>query len=362
MTRHADHAPSTRASDADLHLHGDAYARGARDDLAVNVLAGGPPPWLRAAVAAALGDLGAYPDEADAIAAVAERHARSAEEVVLLNGASQAFWLAAALGPRRPVCVHPSFTEPEVALRAARRPPRRVVLDEPWELRATDVPDDADLVVVGNPTNPTGVLHRGHALAALCRPGRVTLVDESFMDFVPGEPETLAAERELPGLVVARSLTKLHAIPGLRAGYLLAPAPLAARLRAQRPAWSVNALALAAVQAIVAHPEHAEAIALDTARARADLVAQLAEVPGAIVHPGAANFVLVHLPQGDGAAHHLRAQRIAVRPCASFPGLTADHLRLTVRDAATHARVTAALRGALSPSRSAARSLGRGSR
>jgi histidinol-phosphate aminotransferase len=362
MTRHADHAASTRASDVDLHLHGDALARGARDDLAVNVLAGGPPPWLRAAAAAALGDLGAYPDEAAAIAAVAERHGRSAEEVVLLNGASQAFWLAAALGPRRPVCVHPSFTEPEVALRAARRPPRRVVLDGPWALRATDVPDDADLVVVGNPTNPTGVLHRRHQLAPVCRPGRVTLVDESFMDFVPGEPETLAAERALPGLVVARSLTKLHAIPGLRAGYLLAPVPLAARLRAQRPAWSVNALALAAIEAIAAHPGYAEAIALETRRARADLVARLAEVPGATVHPGAANFVLVHLRNGAAAAQRLREQGIAVRPCASFPGLTADHLRLTVRDPGAHERVAAALRGALSRSLSAARSPRCGSR
>jgi len=344
VTGQADRPPSGTAADADLHLHGDAFARGARDDLAVNVLAGGPPPWLRDAVAAALGDLGAYPDERAAIAAVAERHGRSNEEVVLLNGASQAFWLAAALAPRRPVCVHPSFTEPEVALRAARRPPRRIVLDAPWPLRATDIPDDADLVVVGNPTNPTGVLHGRHELAALCRPGRITLVDESFMDFVPGEPETLAAERELPGLVVARSLTKLHAIPGLRAGYLLAPVPLAARLRAQRPAWSVNALALAAIEAIAAHPEHAEAITRETERSRADLVARLAEVPGATVHPGAANFVLVHLPAGAAAAPRLREQGIAVRPCASFPGLTADHVRLTVRDPAAHERVVAALR------------------
>jgi histidinol-phosphate aminotransferase len=346
VTRHDADPPGSRTSDVDLHLHGDELARGARDDLAVNVLAGGPPPWLRAAVAAALDDLGAYPDETAAIAAVAERHGRSADEVVLLNGASQAFWLAAALGPRRPVCVHPSFTEPEVALRAGRRPPRRVVLDAPWKLRAADVPDDADLVVVGNPTNPTGVLHPRRELAALCRPGRVTLVDESFMDFVPGEPETLAAERGLPGLVVARSLTKLHAIPGLRAGYLLAPVPVAARLRAQRPAWSVNALALAALQAIAGRPEHAEAVAAQTTRARADLVARLAGVPGATVHPGAANFVLVHLPAGGAAARQLRAEGIAVRPCASFPGLTADHLRLTVRDPAAHERVACALRAA----------------
>ena len=327
----------------DLHLHGDELARGARDDLAVNVLAGGPPPWLRAAVASALDDLGTYPDESAATAAVAARHGRSPKEVVLLNGASQAFWLIAALAPRHPVCVHPSFTEPEVALRAARRPPRHVVLEAPWTLSPGDVPDDADLVVVGNPTNPTGVLHPRAVLAALCRPGRVTVVDESFLDFVPGEPEALAAERDLPGLVVVRSLTKLQAIPGLRAGYLLAPVPLAARLRAQRPAWSVNALALAAIAACVSRPDHAAAIARETASRRADLIARLEGLAGATVHGGAANFVLVHLPGGGAAAERLREQGIAVRPCASFPGLTADHLRLTVRDAATHARVVDAL-------------------
>ena len=335
----------------DLHLHGDELARGARDDLAVNVVAGGPPPWLREAVAAALEDVGAYPDEAAATAAIAERHGRNAKEVVLLNGASQAFWLAAALGPRRPVCVHPSFTEPEVALRAARRPPRHVILDAPWTLDPSDIPDEADLVVVGNPTNPTGVLHSRAVLAALCRPGRVTLVDESFMDFVPGEPEALADERELPGLVVARSLTKLHAVPGLRAGYLLAPAPLAARLRAQRPAWSVNALALAAIAAIAARPDHAAEVARETAHRRADLAERLTRMPGATVHPGAANFVLVHLPGGGAAAERLREQGIAVRPCASFPGLTADHLRLAVRDPATHARVVDALLGHDRPAR-----------
>jgi histidinol-phosphate aminotransferase len=179
---------------------------------------------------------------------------------------------------------------------------------------------------------------------------------------VPGEPESLAAERALPGLVVARSLTKLHAIPGLRAGYLLAPVRLAARLRAQRPAWSVNALALAAIEAIAARPEHAEAVARETEQGRADLVERLTAVPGATVHPSAANFVLVHLPAGGPAARRLREQGIALRPCASFPGLTADHLRLTVREAETHERVAAALRGALSPSRSAARPPRSGSR
>ncbi len=348
MNGSPDRPPGAAAipTEPDLRLHGDVLARGAELDLAVNVVAGGPPRWLRDTLAAALEDVGAYPDESAAIAAVAGRHGRDAGDVVLLNGAAQAFALVAALGPERPACVHPAFTEPEVALRAAGRPPARVILDAPWTLDPERVPPAADLVVVGNPTNPTGVLHPRGAIAALCRDGRVTVVDEAFMDLVPGEPESLAADTGLPGLVVVRSLTKLHAIPGIRAGYLLAPAPLAARLRARRPGWSVNGLALAATVACLRRPEHARRVARDVAAARADLARRLAGVPGLTVHPAAASFVLAEHPRGAALVERLRTRSIAVRPCHSFPGLGADHLRIAVRDPAAHARLAAELRAA----------------
>jgi histidinol-phosphate aminotransferase len=339
------------SAEPDLHLHADAIARGAALDFAVNVVAGGPPPWLRHALEAALDDLGAYPDETAAVRAVAERHHRDPAEVVLLNGAAQAFWLLAALAPRHPLCVHPSFTEPEVALRAAGRAPERVVLPEPWTLDPGAIGDDADLVVVGNPTNPTGVLHHRDTLAALTRADRITVIDEAFIDFVPGEHQSLADGAHaagLPGLVVVRSLTKLHSIPGLRAGYLLAPAELAARLREQRAGWSVNALALAATVACVHRPEYGHAIAGLTARNRADLYARLDAVPGLTVHPGAANYLLAHHPDGAALIDRLRTESVAVRPCRSFPGLTADHFRVAIRDPAAHAELAAALHRATS--------------
>ena len=42
--------------------------------------------------------------------------------------------------------------------------------------------------MIGNPTNPTSVLHPAATIAALVRPGRTLVVDEAFMDAVPGEP------------------------------------------------------------------------------------------------------------------------------------------------------------------------------
>jgi len=89
-----------------------------------------------------------------------------------------------------------------------------------WALEPERVPEDADLVVLANPNNPTGNLDPLAQIARLARPGRTLVVDESFIDFVPGEQASLAGERALPGLIVLRSLTKIWGLPGLRAGYL----------------------------------------------------------------------------------------------------------------------------------------------
>jgi histidinol-phosphate aminotransferase len=239
--------------------------------------------------------------------------------------------------------VHPQFTEPDRALRGTAR---HVVLPDPYSLDPRAVPDDADLVVVGNPTNPTGVLHPAAAIEAIIKPGRTVVVDEAFMDFVPGEAESLAANpRE--GLVVVRSLTKILAVPGLRVGYLLAAPALAGTLRDRRQAWPVNALALVAARA--AAPRRLRPIAQRAQRDRQALAARLATaLPDARVHDGAANFVLVELPPGGrdalALARTLRDRHdIAIRPAAAFPGLTARHIRLTARGGEADARLVAKL-------------------
>ncbi|MGW2398346.1 Rv2231c family pyridoxal phosphate-dependent protein CobC [Kitasatospora sp. NPDC001664] len=335
--------PGGPGGEPDLRHHGDAEVRAAGlVDLAVNVRTGTPPQWLRERLAATLGDLAAYPEGSRARAAVAGRHGRPVEEVLLTSGAAEAFvLLARVLAPRHAVVVHPQFTEPEAALRDAGHRVGRVLLSPADGFRLTPgaVPEEADLVVVGNPTNPTSVLHPAATLAALARPGRTLVVDEAFVDTVPGERESLAGLRGLPGeVVVLRSLTKTWGLAGLRIGYVLGPAGLIARLAAAQPLWPVSTPALAAAEACStpAALAEAEAAAHTIAAQRAHLLARLAEFPAVTVHgEPAASFLLVHVPGAAALRERLRGAGYALRRGDTFPGLGPDWLRIAVRDEAT---------------------------
>jgi histidinol-phosphate aminotransferase len=330
----------------DLGHHGDREVGPGLLDLAVNVRGEAPPPWLRGRLERSLDKLGAYPDPTKAVEVVARRHGRDPAEVLLTAGGAEAFvLLARALTPSYALCVHPSFTEPEAALRAAGHEVHRHVLAPPYVL--DDVPEQADLVVVGNPTNPTGVLHEG--LERLARPGRVLVVDEAFADAVPGEPASLAGRGDVEGLVVVRSLTKTWALAGLRVGYLLAAPELVARLRAAQPLWAVSTLALTALETCLARgPVAAAAKEAQVLAAERERLAAALTGLGVEVGPGSqAPFLLCRVPGRPDVREQLRARGVAVRRGDTFPGLTPEHWRTAVRDADATDRLVEALRQVL---------------
>jgi histidinol-phosphate aminotransferase len=333
---------------SDLAHHGDLDLVPGLVDLAVNVRSGGTPPWLAALIREA--DIAAYPDQHAAVAAVAARHRRAPGEVLLTAGAAEAFvLLARALRPRHAVVVHPQFTEPEAALRAAGHLVDQVILPFPFTLDPSLVPADADLVFVGNPTNPTSVAHPREALLALVRPGRLVVVDEAFADCLPGERESLANDARLDGLVVIRSLTKTWALAGLRVGYVLAAADVVSLLAAGQPLWPVSGPALTACVATATGAALREAAewAAALAAQRAHLTGLLDAIDGVRVVPGAsASFVLLDTAIAD-VRTRLQSRGFAVRRGETFPGLAPGWIRVAVRDAGTSDRFATALREAM---------------
>jgi cobyrinic acid a,c-diamide synthase len=208
------------------------------------------------------------------------------------------------------------------------------------------VPDDADLVVIGNPTNPTSVLHPEATIRALVQPGRTVVLDEAFMDAVPGERNSLAGSRT-QGLIVVRSLTKLWSIPGIRAGYALAEPDVIQALRDLQPPWSASTPSLAAMIACASEDARAEqdARARRLERDRTTLLTGLAELGIEVAGAPAAPFVLAHV--GAGVHARLRDAGYAVRRCDTFPGLDETWVRIAVRDPDVTAKLLATIRSAL---------------
>ena len=344
----------TGITDELLSYHGDAEPLDGVVDLAVNVRTAPMPDWLAKPIAATLTDLARYPDSTEAREALAARHGRTADEVLVTAGAAQAFTLIAHAyaHARHPLVVHPQFTEPDVALIAAGvRPDRHILVEHTgFAFDPASVPVDADLVMIGNPTNPTSVVHPAEAIASLARSGRLLVVDEAFADTVPGETASLSRRRDLPGLVVIRSLTKTWGLAGLRIGYMLAGRDVIDRLAAQQSRWPVSAPALAAAVAC-ASPDAVRAeeqIAGQIAAEREHLVRLLAGVPGVtLAAPPASSFVLFRVDGGDRVRARLRERGFVVRRGDSFPGLGADWLRAAVRETLVSDAFIAALRDSL---------------
>ena len=342
------------ASVHDLHHHGDRDVAEGMVDLAVNVRLSAPPDWLSAIINDTTQHLAAYPNADAATKAIAAAHGLSADQVLPTAGGAEAFTLLArAFRSERPLIVHPQFTEPEAALVAAGHQPKRLILSRAtgFRLEADQVPVGADLIMLGNPTNPTSVLHPAALIDSLRRPGRLVAVDEAFMDAVPGETETMIRD-DLTGLVVLRSLTKTWGLAGLRAGYVIGEPQLIAAMRHQQPPWSVSTPALAAMVAcLTPHARSvAAAAAQELAAQRAYLVEQLADVGLEVAGQPSAPFVLVDTSgvRGDREPGWVRIRLhdhgLAVRRGETFPGLGPDWVRIAVREPETTDQLVTALR------------------
>jgi cobyrinic acid a,c-diamide synthase len=338
----------------DLHHHGDRDAAEGLVDLAVNVRVPAPPDWLSSIINSTTQHLAAYPNTDAATKAIAEAHGVTVDQVLPTAGGAEAFTLLArSLHPRRPLIIHPQFTEPEAALIAAGHRPDRLILSPTagFRLDVAQIPTEPDLILIGNPTNPTSVLHPASLINSLRRMSRVVVVDEAFMDAVPEESESMISD-DVTGLLVLRSLTKTWGLAGLRAGYVIGDPKLIAAMRLQQPPWSVSTPALAAMVACLTPQARslAAAAAEEIAERRGRLVEQLADVGLKVAGRPQAPFVLVDTSgvRGDREPGWvrlaLRSHGFAVRRGETFPGLGPDWIRIAVRDLETTDQFIAALR------------------
>ena len=334
-------------------------------DFSANINPLGPPETLRAVISRAIGDLVHYPDPdcTDLVRILARRHDLAPDQILVGNGTSELlFALARVPRPCRVLLPVPSYVDYRVACQRAGLETVPFLLEEERDFRP-DLPRldrmlrPGDMVVLGQPNNPTGVLvERGALLEMCCRhPETLFLVDEAFAGFVDNY-QSLAGAAD--NLVVLCSLTKLYAIPGLRLGYLVATARLCDAVRRQIAPWSVNSLAQAVGTCCLEEGAYLERTRALVAENRQRLHADLAALPGLRVLGGVANFLLVRLDRDEMdaptlASELLRRHRIAIRSCEDYQGLDRRYFRVAVRSRTDNSRLVRALAALLGRGRGA---------
>ena len=319
-------------------------------DVSTSVNPYGPAPSVEQAVRAAV--LDRYPDpvSSEARGALAAACATAPERVVLGNGATDLLWTLARLllapGDTLVAC-EPSFSELRAAAVAggARIAEWRADPGADFALdlaaiarRARD--ERARVVSLCVPASPSGAALPAPDVAAFAASldGTVVVLDQSFL--ASSERHAELGVTMPDNVVCVRSLTKEHAIPGVRVGYLLAVAEIAARVEASRPAWTVGAAAQAAAVAACSAADF-------VATTRRRLIAERAALAGAlraVGHrplPSSTTFFLV--PVGDAGAVRrrlLERHHVLVRDCTSFglPG----HVRVAARGGEDARRIVTA--------------------
>ncbi len=195
--------------------------------------------------------------------------------------------------------------------------------------------EEPRLVWICNPNNPTGDYLQHTTIEKLVETVAAVegllVVDEAYQNLMLWEePDEMVDLLSGENLALLRSMTKDHAVPGLRLGYVLAAPPLVRALRVAAPPWNVGAPAQAAGIAALSEPatEHLrssrERMSRDAAYLRREL-----EGLGIEVIPGAANFLLARVGDGAGWRRALLEKGLQVRDCASF-GMP-EYVRISVR-------------------------------
>ncbi|GAB1482523.1 hypothetical protein MASR2M78_13390 [Treponema sp.] len=299
-------------------------------DFSVNVNPFGPPEWLAEEIQTALDEIRNYPDpQASRLRkAAASRWDVEEERIVCSNGSDELFHAVVhALGVSRMVVPVPSYASYRV--RGVQTKKLVLVPEEGFILNFKSIEGAMDeagpgcLLILGFPNNPTGILPSAAELEALARSRTQDwfIVDEAFMDFVDGKSSL--AQKNLPNLIVIRSLTKFWSVPGIRLGLAICPSGLASVIRRELSEWPVNVFA-ERVGARALADRAFDMTASKIVLLREKLCADLKKLPNILVQEGAAaNFLLLRVSGiSAGTLEEAVLRRgVAIRDCSNFPSL-----------------------------------------
>jgi histidinol-phosphate aminotransferase len=300
----------------------------------------GPSPAALAAIQAALPELARYPDgNGFALkAALAKKYNVTPEQVVLGNGSNDVLEFAAralltpgtsAVFSQHAFAVYPLVVQ-AMGARSIEVPAKDFGNDPQTLLDA--IADDTRILFIANPNNPTGTLLMPDALLALIEqvPRSVLVVlDEAYYEYLAPEvaADSVSWLRAFPNLLIARTFSKAYGLAGLRVGFALAHAEVAALLNRVRQPFNVSSVAQAAALAALGDKTHLQrSIAINTAGMQ-QICTGLQQL-GLSFIPSFGNFLSFRIGNASAIYQRLLQRGVIVRPVANY-GMP-EYLRVSI--------------------------------
>ena len=318
----------------------------------------GASPKAVAAARAALDQISLYPDgNGYALkAALVERYGVSFEQVFLGNGSNDLLELAAraflTVGDKAVYADH-AFAVYPLATQAVGAVGISVAAKDYGHdleaMRRAAVQNNAKLIFIANPNNPTGTFLSGAALHEFMRalPADILVVlDEAYNEYLPTEHryDSVAWLSEFPNLVISRTFSKAYGLASLRVGYALGNPQVMDMLNRVRQPFNVNSVAQAAAVAALQDADFVQQSFELNQRGMKQITDGLRKL-GLEYIPSFGNFVSFKIKDAARVYRRLLELGVIVRPIASYA--MPDFLRVSIGLGTENDKFLSALQQAL---------------
>jgi threonine-phosphate decarboxylase len=322
-------------------------------DMSSNVNPLGPPPGLETYLKQNLNVITALP-EVDSnllVLSFANHYGVDPAFVLAGNGSTQFIYsIPLALGTKRALIIGPTYADYADACSMHNIHFEHFIAQESQGFKA-DIHmikkqvKGFDTVFICNPNNPTGTLYTGAEIESLCRtlPDTYFIIDESYLPFVTSGDHESMIGRGLPNVIILNSMSKIFRISGLRIGFIIASKNIIETLTRYSLPWSVNALAQAGVRYLMKHKAEVDSFIDRTQKLieneKKRFAEKLKNAAGIKLFASTTSFMLaksVNRHTADAICQTLLHERILVRNCSNFKGLSNRFIRISLKNRKTN--------------------------
>lgn len=333
------------------------------EDYSHNLNPFGPPEDLDEIVMSAIGDVGHYPDDAcTELKEVISKTFNVGFDCISIGAGSSdiirnvpnTFYERGS----KVVIPNPSFAEytQQCRIVGADIHPFMLEPEEDFRIDADRLLQEAEgarAVYICNPNNPTGRVEPRDKLMRIAREledqGTLLFLDETLLELVPGYADiTLSGMvSRFSNLIVASSLTKSFAIPGIRIGFGFSNPDVIAEMDKVRMTWNVGEIeqrvATVLLRDKMDYVDHAAAVMAEESEILNSSLSQIGFPTGA----DSDSFFYFNSIESlgmTGAEFNKRmiTHGISVRDCASFGDRFTNYIRYSVKDRERNCRFIAA--------------------